>query len=127
MSSICLSGNTTSGDDMKRFAFVLLVLMLSNDSSKAETSKYFIGAGALSCREYIANESSHDTVYTWIQGYMTGMNIVLKMIKTDTVDLWSMSTDEQEAFIKSFCIKNGSSFLAQAGDALFDRLMKIQK
>lgn len=111
---------------MKRFTYIFLLFFLSIDYSAAENSRYFIGAGGLSCREYNAAETYRDSVFMWIQGYMTGMNVALKAAKVKQVDLWSMSVEEQEAFIKNYCISNNNSFLANAGDALLERLMKLQ-
>ena len=112
---------------MKRLIVLFMFVSLSFDSAYAENSKYFVGAGALSCREYNAAETYKDSVFIWIQGYMTGMNVALKMAKVKQVDLWSMSVEEQEVFIKNYCLDNSGSFLAKAGDALFDRLIKIQQ
>lgn len=111
---------------MKRY-FLLFVLLFVNDFANAENSKYFAGAGALSCQAYNAGENYHDAVFYWIQGYMSGMNVILRMAKAKQVDLWSMSVEEQQAFIRNYCINNSSNFVAQAGDSLFDRLMKIQQ
>lgn len=121
---------------MKKIIYLVIIFVYFANIAIADSRRgvAIVGQGSISCEEYLTGVSNNDMntdvlVYTWIQGYMNGINTVMWLQTHDgnaPVDLNIISISEQISFIKSFCKKNKDSLIHQAAGELMDEMMKKQ-
>ena len=112
-----------------RLSFFTIIVILLSSLCYAESSnkKYlFVGVGAAKCYEFIDKSKDYhlrDMIYlSWAQGFMTATNTYTGI----SVDLTSISNEEQIVIMKDYCEKNKRSSVADSVDNLMMELKKQQ-
>jgi hypothetical protein len=67
-------------------------------------------------------------IFTWVQGYISGMNGVLLNLKSATFDLQAISAEQQWAYIVAYCRANpNAAIVAAVMDLASKRLMRASR
>jgi hypothetical protein len=118
--------------------FIILQKFISISFAEEKTASH-MGSGLISCKDYIDlvdRDKKRDTnvisqaLYSWVQGYMSGMNnMLMTMTKNNNAfaDISSMDTEEQKLFLHIFCRKNEDKSLHSAAEALYLKMSKQEK
>jgi hypothetical protein len=84
------------------------------------------GVGTYTCAEAakaVRKDRSLDLLYfSWAQGWMTGWNLAQMNIAAPTVDLTARSLDDQQAFIKSYCVLHPDGLYMDAVHQLYSAM-----
>ena len=112
-----------------RLSFFTIIIILLSSLCYAESSNkkyYSVGAGAAKCYEFIDNSKDYnlrDKLYlSWAQGFMTATNTFTGI----SVDLTTISNEEQIVIMKDYCEKNKRSFVSDSVQYLMKELKKQQ-
>ena len=81
------------------------------------------GVGTYTCAEAaraVRKDRSLDLLYfSWAQGWMTGWNLAQMNVAAPTVDLTARSLDDQQAYIKSYCVLHPDGLYMDAVHQLY--------
>ena len=85
----------------------------------------FIGLGASTCAEFAemyraSPAQTERAFYSWAQGYMSGMNDNLILLKLPPIkNLNSIPNDEKQSFLRTYCDSHPLNFYASAVTQLY--------
>ncbi len=110
-----------------RVAAALAAAMLVFQAGHAKAESAGMGPGYLTCQEYNDDLKKQGgliglSYFTWAQGYMSGLNVMLISQKIAPVILSSMTTTEQMVAIGKWCDANPRKLYADSVFELFDRM-----
>lgn len=112
-----------------RICLTLIFLINGYSISYAGYQRLFLGFGAVYCKEIFFNKDSWNgsLYFPWAQGYLSGMNAILRLSSKKSVDFSVISVEEEQAFIKDYCQKNPDSTYGFAVEELYQRIIKLQE
>jgi hypothetical protein len=111
---------------------ILVLLPLVTLSSRLYADILIAGHGANSCAFLNANvrpgdgwakDSFTEGVFSWVQGFMSGVNVVNREDSKRYFDLSAVGRDEQWAYVLEFCRRNPDRDISRAAE---DLLVKLQ-
>jgi hypothetical protein len=118
---------------MLRAILVLLPLAALNSQLHAEV--FIEGHGANSCAflntnvrpgDGWARDAITEGVFSWVQGFMSGVNVVKREDSKRYFDLSAIGRDEQWAYVVEFCHHNPDRDISRAAaDLMISRLRLI--
>jgi hypothetical protein len=111
---------------MKLTHIVLAALLIQSTIAIADPIGV-AGAGAYSCTEIAKFFSQNPDqtsvlIFSWAQGYMSGLNVAGGASGRDVRDLAVMNTKDEEWVIRNYCDQYPMSDLATAAMALYKTL-----
>jgi hypothetical protein len=91
-----------------RLAIVMLSLVTADAASAAPHIDDTAGLGLSTCavfgKEYSRNPEYVDEMwFSWLQGYLSGLNAALRMNGQQRHDLAGMKPDEKKEYLRRFC------------------------
>jgi hypothetical protein len=114
-----------------RIATLVLAATLTVSTAAGETA--VSGVGATPCSDLNLNvrpgSGYMDNTYTtsvmsWVQGFVSGINVVKLQAEKRFFDLASIDVDEQWAFVVAYCRRNPAKSISHAAnDLIFRRLV----
>ena len=109
-----------------RFIGVIALLVIGMSGANAQV----VGLGAKSCaqfaQEYLeAPEIAEPLYFTYAQGYMSALNILMRALKNPIYDLAAWPVSRQEASLRNFCDRNPSAEFVFAVQNLLEALPQI--
>lgn len=111
-----------------------LVLSVALMTSQARAELMITGIGANPCTFLNANTRSGDGWATnaftlgamaWMQGFMSGANVMIREAQKKIYDLDTISRDQQWAYVMEFCRRNPDRNISRAVEDLMLRRLRI--
>ena len=95
---------------MRKIILLIAMAALLGRVEAAENEAAVSGIGAAKCSAFAKAFKESPTMaenvyFTWAQGYMSGMNTALLMVKKPFRDLSAQSADQQKLHIRNYCDK----------------------
>lgn len=115
---------------MRRTLFAMCFLSLAAEKSFAKEPFAVMGMGTATCAEITRMHPVEKTpvgaiVFSWAQGFMSGLNVDRIMHKEQLQDLSAVTTAGQLAFVLNYCEKNQLKTFSEAVLALYSALPRI--
>jgi len=115
--------------------FGALLVLLSTAAFSAETSventALIMGAGANTCaqfaQQYGENTAAEVKYFSWVQGFMSGMNSLLNSAKAPTRDLRAHTVKNEMEQVREYCDAHPLQVFEAAALDLYNSLPKITK
>jgi hypothetical protein len=88
-----------------------------------------VGAGVTTCAKYghfIKQYPDSSLYFFWAQGYLSALNVHMKLTGQPFTDYKAISTDEQERVVMSYCDKHPLALYVDAVEFLFDEIWRQQ-
>jgi hypothetical protein len=106
-----------------RLAIVVLLSLAMRDTASAATPDA-AGLGLVSCavfaKEYGNSPDYAETMwFSWLQGYMSGMNAVLKFNGQARRNLGGVTPEEKKQFVRRFCNAHPLDYYITGAKLLF--------
>jgi hypothetical protein len=107
-----------------RYQTVALLLVLTNAADAASPVPDTAGVGLATCavfgKEYRANPDYAEAIwFSWLQGYMSGLNAVLKLSDQARHNLDGMTPDEKKQYVRRFCNEHPLDYYITGAKKLF--------
>lgn len=99
---------------MRKAILFMAMAALLGRAEGADTEAAVSGIGAAKCSAFTKAFKESPTLaenlyFSWAQGYMSGMNTALLMVKKPFRDLSAQSADQQKLHIRNYCDKRPDS------------------
>jgi hypothetical protein len=83
-----------------------------------EADKLTAGLGANTCPTFISDLKTDPKIeteyYKWAVAFMSGINVMMLSLKSNTADLEFVSAAQTTSFMREYCETNPSSWVADA-------------
>src|SRR6516165_8207555 len=115
------------GNSMKALiALTAMGLIVTIAQTEPRKTFALIGYGASTCAQFAnlfkLDQGFEDIYFSWAEGYLSGWNDAQLKTTKSFRDLSSLSTNEQQAFLRSYCDQHPLSGYLEAVWTLRDRL-----
>lgn len=112
---------------MRYLASIVLLMMSVNAGLAQQEKGYGMGIGMDSCAEFAKNYRNNPTFwetayFTWVQGFMSGLNILQHVTNKTPRDLNGLSLSDQKYRLRMFCDQRPLVTVAQAAVDIFQAL-----
>ena len=103
--------------------FFLLGLIVNADAEEFEEMGYGLQSCATYGQDYKQNPDEAETVYfAWALGFMSGLNVGVKVMKASPKNLSATTQDAQRRFLREWCAAHP---LSNYGDGVVDLLKTL--
>jgi hypothetical protein len=106
--------------------FVVAFLILGSAASHAAQPGSLAGLGNLPCSsvmEFIKQDpAKEDAFFNWLEGYLSGSNVVLRLNKMPMRDVASFSPDQHRQYVRGWCNLHPTDKYVIAAYQLFSAL-----
>jgi hypothetical protein len=117
---------------MKRLAPAVLLVTCVATNAHSQKETFSIGVTGMECTKLLSVTSESDSprsdmplaMVSWIEGYVTAMNIGLKHLGQPRYDLGSMTINEIWASLYGFCKRNPDKQVMQGTTEIVDRMKR---
>lgn len=105
---------------------IILALMLSVVPLTAYAQSQIEGAGVSKCSTY-NNSDIKPAYFTWVEGFMGGLNMMRASKTKEYIDLTNSKFDSvaQEEFFKNLCLQNPDEFVFAEAITLYSEMGKM--
>ena len=111
-----------------RTIIVALVIGIFTTASHTQPSE-MAGVGTASCKDYLSftTESDKLILLSWIQGFMTGLNLARSDLPPDRGTRQIPDSDVLQALVAAYCRRNSNDLLGTASTKVFFSLLPAKR